>query len=388
VGGSLSPWLKTTEVATDLFNDWFWSSGNGGQADGSISNAIYQSVNVTAGSRRLVFRVVTGAFFTANYEIWAFDNPATYLSSGDLITSGTIPISSDISFDSNFTFPTNRQYVGFRFSNGAAFQGFFLGHLSFHNAVSSIINAPPGKWLERQERPVMWCLGATGIKKPISFILDEKAVELTGGGFIIKTSWYDVNETLISTVSQTPNGLIVGVYAFELPDAPANAKYAVVFARNLADTEAIVNAKGFELRELCDPYILLEYQNSLGGLSHHAFMTKHNVNIQPSQDKPITSIYEYDIENSEGNLFKDGTDWKAEITMYDDYIPTKDLIWVAELKTSKQVRILFPNGAKIFCVVQSTDTAWITGTKFSKISVVVRIPNNFNPLILNPNLTL
>jgi len=537
--GTLAPWLKTTETPTDLYSNWFWSPANGGAANCAIDNLLYQSVGVTAGSRRLRFQIQTGAFFVANYEVWAFDDPATYLSTGDLILSASQAISSLIAYDSNYTFPTNRQYVGWRFSNGISFCDFTLHYFLFGNALTAIINAPPGKFLERQSLPIMyshtvesmsplinpdflvsalpwkttpniagrnwyWSAGTGGVgimflpnaapidaaspflyqevnakpggvfrmvikaaqfpllggdlmfeiwafddpdnveatgtllegisnfgtsvpadftkfitiregakylgfrtnhgdqsdvsldsvtifqpilAKPISYIIDHKGVELMFPSFDLHADWQNVNGVLLSHEVKTVSFPDVGVFATNIEESPAGSKYVSVWATMTGDpTKIVATPTRYKIMPLCEPYILLEYQNSLGGFSQHAFMIRHNVNLQPSIDKPITSIYEYDIENSEGNLFKDGTDWKSEITMYDDFILTSDLVWVAEIKTSKQVRILFPNGASIFCVVSSTDTSWITGTKYSKIVVTVRIPDNFNPLLINPEL--
>ena len=387
---SLTPWLKSTEDPTDLLNDWFWVSSNGGEAscDG-VTNVLYQSVSVVAGSRRMQFRATTGAFFGVALQIWAFDNPATYLTSGgDLVHSVTLGTNDEVISDLNITFPTNRTYVGARFSSfSAGASGFKLSYLRFINE-DGYTDAPPGKWLERQSEPSMWCLGPAGVKKPISFIAETNGVAVDTIDIIME--WMNINGDILSTQVLTHNPTTVGVFSFLLYDVPnTNSRSVKVWATESGDPLIILcQPTTYKLFQFCDPYVLLEYQNSLGGISHHAFMIKHNVNLQPAREKPVTSVYEYDIENSEGNLFKDGTDWKTELTMTDEQVLTKDIPWVAEIKTSKQVRVLFPNGAIIFCVVSSTDTQWITGTKLSKITVTVRLPDNFNPLILNPNLSL
>lgn len=385
--GSLSPWLKTTENTPTIFEDWFWNPGNGGQANNSIPNALYQEVNVVAGNRRMQYQAKTGAFFGVTCEIYAFDDPALYLGvgTGDLVHSHVLDVNDEIIFDDLVTFPTNRQYVGFRFNPfSAGASGFDLLYFRFV-LTAGWDDAPKGRFLERQNYPAIWSLGAQGIKKPISFILDQDSPQ----DFQYQMEWQDINRVAISGQTLPVYSSGPGVYCHQLPDAPAGARYVVVWATKLGDEDTrIAEEVLYELKEFCDPYVLLEYQNSLGGISHHAFMPRHNVSIIPVNEKPITSTYEYDIENSQGNLFKDGSDVRSELVLYDDFVRTADIHWVAEIKTSKQVRILFPNGAVIFCAVLSADTTYVTGTKFSKISVTVKLPNNFNPLLLQPNLAV
>jgi hypothetical protein len=366
---SLSPWLETPESA---FYPWYYFSG---QARHSyyFSKALYQEVNVQSGLRRLNFDAINPSSYAITIEVWAFNDPNTYQTTGTLVYSNPIPPGTTLFFNQELTFP-NAVYVGFRVDGEL-----YLDNCSFPDA--QITGGTPGKFLERFIEPVIW----GDVPAPVSFCIDKNSEALIPD-LSMHIDWLDHNGIVISSKDDQLGALRQGAYTYLIKDVPPNAVKGLIYAYVTGNLPNVVSeVLTFRRKEFCSPAIMLEWQNSLGGFDQHVFGIRQEVTLQGT-DAPVVQVYEPDIENSQGDLFRDGVPNQSTLLLYDDFVPTSEVIWLHELKTSRQVRVIFPNGTTIYCVVADTQTTLRTRTTYTQFTVTIRLPDNFNPSLIDTEL--
>lgn len=222
------------------------------------------------------------------------------------------------------------------------------------------------------------------IPRPLSVVADFNS---TGGNGHIVFSWLDINRNVIFTGFSNLSLGAGQMKTYLLKNAPSSAHFVTVYNNNATSNATTIEAITLRIRDFCNPAVLIEWENSLGGLEQWAFQRKHVISFeQAGATQNPFEFYEPDIENSNGNLGKNGSDTFFEMELADEFVQTRDIPWLHEIKTSKQVRVIFPNSAAIFCVVLDTTTPARSRNTYTEFRVRIRLPRNFSPSLVDPSL--
>lgn len=234
-----------------------------------------------------------------------------------------------------------------------------------------------GKWLTRFNTPVVWVNDLGQIPRPLSFVVDPSYVP----SITVIELWLDVNRNAISQINKNLVLPSAGLYSYIIKDAPPNAKHLKIQIYTNAYPPVSI-CYPIELRvERCHgASTLLEWENSLGGLDQWSFKGKQS-ETHNAQGQKEFETYDYDIENSNGNIGKPFGDSFTEMDLVDERVPSSDVPWLHELKASGQVRCIFENGSAVFVVPTNTQSPTRRKTNFSEFRAAIKFPRNFVPLL-------
>jgi len=99
------------------------------------------------------------------------------------------------------------------------------------------------------------------------------------------------------------------------------------------------------------------------------------------ENRQVSKKYDYDIEQSRGNIYKDESPRQISVICQDDFVTQDNFNWLTEIHGSKQLRILFPNGQYCFAVATTNNASSNTKKVYSNFVVELLLPEEFNPFI-------
>jgi hypothetical protein len=233
--------------------------------------------------------------------------------------------------------------------------------------------APIGKFLTSFLNPRMWGTQA----RSISFVLGTSNYGTTTR---VQQVAYTAAGGSLGVVFNDYSNLTPGIYSWVMTYVP-NAAYYLVDVRTPAALKLVKEIR-VNAVDICNPYIGVEWENSLGGFDQWVFQRAIEVAMEPGASPVISERYDPDIENSKGNLYRDSVDLQETITVFDDNVPTGDLVFLDSLKKSKQVRLFLTGGGYIVVVPTGSTTVGAVRNKVNRITVQLQMPRNFNPQVL------
>lgn len=231
-------------------------------------------------------------------------------------------------------------------------------------------------------------------RRPVTFSLD-KSSEAAVVGASMRVTYLDINRNSITAhqgapyMMTFPASLGAGVYSFIVEPGlfPVGTAYIQIFAsRNFATGDYLSEIKTLRVVGGCTPFVLVEWENSLGGFEQWLF--ERRIFTRRGSDTPpaVTERYDPDIENSEGNLYRDESSTQMSLIMADEFVPFEDVPWLDEVKRSKTVRLTFENGVRVFVVPTSDSTTYDSRTRYTNFGLTLRLPAGFNPRLVDSSI--
>ena len=325
---------------------------------GSFSGA--KSVIINAQER-------LGELVTA-LQLWGSDTADVY--PGNVLYQNqtpTIAIPSPIAV----TFATARQRLG----------AVVFSNVDYPINYLNVAGLPGGQFLTRFKRLRKW----KGVPRTIGYLFDG----VLSFGPQLQLYQYAFSKgvrTTIRVATQSVTSADVGVYQFVLADDPNAEYYGFDIYSPSAGAFLIQSNLLMDSLDLCKPSVVLEWQNSLGGFDQWAFKRRIDLSLAPGEVSPSTERYDPDIEISKGNLDRDSVDSQITLSLYDDFVPTGDVLALDGLKKSKSVKIIFPSGNIVYVVPVIETTTINVRARYTKVSVTVQLPRNFDPTLIDPTL--
>lgn len=303
-----------------------------------------------------------------DFQVYATDTKAA-AGAGEGIYQNIVPVAA---LPSSFTYTvtTPRSRLGFT----------VLSNVDVRVNYFNVDGVPPGKLLTRFSRLRKW----KGVPRTVGYLFDG----VVGFGPQLQVIQYAYNSIgdYIGTARLATQNIAatdVGVYQFILADDP-NASFYLIDIVSPTAGVGLCEQKYIDAVDLCQPGIVLEWQNSMGGFDQWGFTRKIDIAMEPGKTPDITESYDPDIENSKGTLSRDGVDTQGTFTVYDDFVPTEYVVAFDELKKSKLVKLLWANGSFIYVVPVTLSTMFTSRAKFTQVMVTLRMPRNFNPNLAVP----
>lgn len=238
---------------------------------------------------------------------------------------------------------------------------------------------PYGKFLTRMINPVI----TRGYPYPVTFIIDPNNPVTD---VLANLVWLPINQApTISSEELILGDLDAGVWTLFTTTPPATAKYVAINLEQGVEI-SMTAYKTYKIVDYCPGMVVIEWKNKLGGFDQYPFHNKNSPVEILSQEKEVTKRYEYDIENSNGSLSKAGSNKRFSITVSANYVDMEDVPFLHEIKSSEQVRVVFPDLSTINVVVTQLTTPIQAGAKKDNFSITLRFPDDFDPTLIDPTL--
>jgi hypothetical protein len=237
-------------------------------------------------------------------------------------------------------------------------------------------------------------LAPSPLRRSITFSVDTSS-ELSASGAVVQLTFLDSNRRYLGQAQgqpwqmDLPASIGAGLYSFLIEPGifPAGTAFVqAAITRNPSTSDYLTEIKTLRVEQACSPFVVVEWENALGGFDQWIFSRRIFTRATSDTPPAITERYDPDIENSQGNIYRDESGVQLSLSMADEFVPFDEVPWLDEVKRSKTVSVIFENGVKTYCVPTSDTTAFDTRTSYVNFALTLRLPAGFNPRLIDSSI--
>ena len=245
------------------------------------------------------------------------------------------------------------------------------------NMYDYLLNDDTSKLLTKFKNPIIWC----DWLRTVYFVIDDNyqnRFDLLDLNVVQQGT--DINKGLIGAPTITPFPIEASLQEYVFQSEDVGSKFQRVFLQDNSGVQ-ISEFIYYERRVSCEPQIMLQWRNSLGGYDQHLFMLDTLFNRNVTEGLTGQKSIEEDIENVARTETRIPLHWFQEAILTEENLTFDQVRALQEIKSSPQVSVYLDKaGTKQVFVVVNNLFATEDNNKDTNfdLSVQIKFPNDFD----------